>query len=46
MEKNGDNKPGLSCAKLKSNLASKVSQPKGYVKLYRLQEYARLLLEN
>ena len=27
-------KLGLSCAKLKSNLASKASQPKGYVKLY------------
>ena len=39
-------KLGLSCAKLKSNLASKASQPKGYVKLYRLQEYALFLLEN
>ena len=26
--------------------ASKASQPKGYVELYRLQEYALLLLEN
>ena len=40
------NKLGLRCAKLKSSLASKASQPKGYVELYRLQEYALLLLEN
>ena len=40
------NKLGLSCAKHKSSLASKATQPKGYVKLYRLKEYDLLLLEN
>ena len=41
-----ENKLGLSCAKLKYSMASKASQPKGYVKLYQLQEYALFLLEN